>query len=146
MINGRHVVMVGAGDDVVPFGDFLFEGLGLLAIMLQRVVTQGKVHRRRRRGGEADDGGSQLHRIARLIVADLGGDFAHSASRLRVISNDLFRAQEGGAVQEVGAEITGFDRGRKDAKRCEFPSFAAGCSIQARRARNRYGKYAWGPR
>ena len=60
VINGRHVVMVGAGDDVVPFGDFLFEGLGLLAIMLQRVVTQGKVHRRRRRGGEADDDGSQL--------------------------------------------------------------------------------------
>jgi hypothetical protein len=32
-----NVVMVGTGDDVVPFGDFLVEGLGLLPVMLQRV-------------------------------------------------------------------------------------------------------------
>jgi hypothetical protein len=28
------VVMVGTGDDVLPFGDFLVEGLGLLSVYL----------------------------------------------------------------------------------------------------------------
>ena len=32
-----NVVMVGTRDDVVPFGDFLVEGLGLVPVILQRV-------------------------------------------------------------------------------------------------------------
>ena len=32
---GGNVVMVGTGDDVMPFGDFLVERLGLLPVMLQ---------------------------------------------------------------------------------------------------------------
>lgn len=68
---GSHVV-VGASDHVVPFGDFLVEGLGLLAVMLQRVSAQGEVHRWLRRAGEVHNGRSQFYRIARLMVADLG--------------------------------------------------------------------------
>jgi hypothetical protein len=34
-----HSVVVGAGDDdVMPFGDFFFEGFGLLAVMFQRIT------------------------------------------------------------------------------------------------------------
>jgi hypothetical protein len=110
----------GASDQVVPFGDFLVEGLGLLAVMLQRVAAQGEVHRWLRRAGEAHYGGSQFHRIARLMVADLGGNFAHGPGGLRVVFDGLFRAQERGTGEEVGAELTGFNRGRKDAERREL--------------------------
>src|SRR5262245_40956790 len=119
---GVDVIMVGARDDVVPFRDFLFKGLALLAIVLQRVVAQRKVQRWLRRGGEANNSSSQFYRIARLIVADLGGSFAHRARGIRIVFDDLFRAHERGAIEEIGPEVTGFDRGRKDAKRRELLS------------------------
>ena len=119
---GEDVVMVGASDDIVPLGDFLFEGLALLAIVLQRVVAQRKVHRWLGRGGETDNSSSQLYRIARLIVAGLGGIFAHGAGGFRIVFDDLFRAHKGSAVEKVGPEITGFDRCRKDAERRELLS------------------------
>jgi hypothetical protein len=39
---GDRVVVVGARDDVVPFSDFLVEGLDLVAVILQRVSAQGR--------------------------------------------------------------------------------------------------------
>ena len=59
------------------------------------------------------------------MVADLGRNFAHGPAGLRVVFDGLFRAQERGTGEEVGAEISGFNRGAK------MPSGASSLARQA---------------
>jgi hypothetical protein len=41
-----NVIVVSAGDDIMPFSDFLFKRGGLGAIVGQRIIPEWKMHRR----------------------------------------------------------------------------------------------------
>ena len=111
---GFDIIVVGAGDGVVPAVDV---GVKLIHFFLEQgqgVAAKGQVDRRFVGVTELDDCLGRLDGAAGLFVVDFGGKAAHLADALGIVVDDTGAGEQRAGVEEVGAEEAGFDGGGVD--------------------------------